>query len=141
MPDVFKHLLRRLTAALSIVLVLAGVLVSGHANAIHVTLPSTAQTEVPCHHALTTAEQTAASGKSSQLDLCRELCENKVQDTATLQLTPLVHGPSTEHAAAIAPLPQAALNVSPGAVSVITPRTWPPTLSLSNLYFARPLRI
>lgn len=141
MSNAFKHLMRKSTAALSIFLVLAGVLVSGHAKALHITPSSSGQTEMPCHHALSTADQTAASEDSAKLDLCRELCQNKLQDTATLQHTQLVQGPSTELAAADALLPQAVLNAPPGAVSVITPRTWPPTLSLSNLYFARPLRI
>ena len=72
--------LRRLTATLSIALVVVGALVSGHAQASHLNGLSAAST-APCHHALDNGAH-ATTANSFALDLCRQLCLNKMPDTA-----------------------------------------------------------
>jgi hypothetical protein len=77
---------KRLTAVMSIALILVGTIVSGHATAAHVNGLSNA-VAAPCHHAMINDAQQAAGSSGSALDLCRQLCLNKIPDTAITATT------------------------------------------------------
>jgi hypothetical protein len=99
-------LLRRLTAVTAIALVLVGAVVSGHARAAH--LGGLTSDAPPCHHALSNDGVTA---DNAALDLCRELCLNKVPDTAITAAT--VHFSAAP-----------ALDAQPAYVEYSAPRTF-----------------
>jgi hypothetical protein len=77
----FTTIAKRLTAALSIALILVGVVVSGHAMAAHMTGLSNAAA-APCHHAMDDGAAGLQGDSFGALDLCRQLCLNKIPDAA-----------------------------------------------------------
>lgn len=121
-------LLRRCIAHLSATLVLVGVLISGHAQATHVDGILSA-IAAPCHHAMATADSAPVN---SALDLCRELCLNKIPDTAISSTTaPEIRPVSVVSAQLAYALIPPTTSVTPAsAYSVHRPvlgRTRPPT--------------
>jgi|GEM_PF-6065607 len=74
--------LRQVTAAFSVALILIGAVISGHARAAHINGLTSAG--APCHHDM--SDGTTATDNTA-LDLCRELCLNKVPDTAITAAT------------------------------------------------------
>ncbi|MSO99136.1 MAG: hypothetical protein EXR11_13120 [Rhodospirillaceae bacterium] len=83
-------LVRKLTALASIVLMLAGLMASGHAVAAHLPGLSNALGAQPCHHALS-GDMMASTGAASALDQCREQCLSAAPDMSVTAATVIHH--------------------------------------------------
>ncbi len=101
MKPVAKHLLKRLTVAMCMALVLMGTFVSGHAQAAHVPGINSAMDQ-PCHHALSSPDTSPAS---TALDLCREMCLNKIPHEAITAALPTQAAPRSTSELAYALVP------------------------------------
>jgi len=74
-----SFLIRHVTAVLSIFVMLAGMILSGQAQAAHF-VGMTTTTEAPCHHSLSDGGPSVSH--SNTLDHCRELCLTQTTDVA-----------------------------------------------------------
>ena len=84
---------KRLTALLSIGLILMGVVVSGNAMAAHVNGVAN-EVAAPCHHAMGNNNLDISNKSNFAFDLCRQLCLNKIPDTAISAIPVDLHSPT-----------------------------------------------
>jgi hypothetical protein len=101
LTSIAHKFVKQLTAAMCMALVLMGVVVSGHAQATHVP-GNFSIADQPCHHAMANPE---ASGAPTVLDLCRELCLNKIPHEAMTAALPTLTAPRTTTDLPFATLP------------------------------------
>jgi hypothetical protein len=108
LKSIAHQFLKQLTTAMCMALVLVGVVVAGHAQATHVSGTVNA-VDQPCHHAMSNPE---ASRTPTVLDLCREMCLNKIPHHAMTAAVPTLAVPRATAELAYATAP-ATMSVSP----------------------------